>query len=132
MSTARRHHHSYSDYLKLEAESPLKLECSDGEIFAMAGGTPDHGALAMQFVRLVSPLLPAGCRVLSSDVKIRVSATNFAAYPDLSIVCGVMERADDPNAVVNPRFLIEVTSRSTEDYDRSSVVERFEDSTREH
>lgn len=54
MSTARRYRHSYGDYLELEKASPLKLEYSDGEIFAMAGGTPEHGALAMQFVRMVS------------------------------------------------------------------------------
>ena len=72
MSTARRYHHAYEDYLRLESESPLKLEYSDGEIFATAGGTPEHGALAMQFVRLISATLPSTCVVFSSDVKIRV------------------------------------------------------------
>ena len=54
MSTARRYHHTYADYRRLEGESPSKLEDSDGEIFAMAGGPPEHGALAMQFFRLIS------------------------------------------------------------------------------
>jgi Uma2 family endonuclease len=88
MSTARRYHHAYADYRRLETESPLKLEYSDGEIFAMAGGTPEHGALAMQFVRLISAKLPAPCTVFSSDVKIRVASSDLATYPDVSIVCG--------------------------------------------
>jgi Uma2 family endonuclease len=126
VSTARRYRHSYAEYLRLEAESPLKLEYSDGEIFAMAGGTPEHGALAMQLVRLVTTALPPTCRIYSSDVKIRVPATNLSTYPDVSIVCGPLERAeDDPNAVTNPRVLVEVTSASTEDYDRGDKLSQY-------
>src|SRR5262245_27719427 len=103
MSTARRYRHTYRDYLELVKASPLKLEYSDGEIFAMAGGTPEHGALAMQFVRLISASLPKACTVYSSDVKVRIAATDLATYPDISIVRGPIERAtDDPNAVTNP------------------------------
>lgn len=126
MSTARRYRHTYGDYLDLEKASPLKLEYSDGEIFAMAGGTPEHGALAMQFVRLISSSLSKRCTVYSSDVKVRIAATDLATYPDLSIVCGPVERAsDDPNAVTNPRFVVEVTSPSTEDYDRGDKMSQY-------
>ena len=93
MSTARRVHHTYEDYLELESRSPHKLEYCDGEIYAMAGGSPDHGALAMQFVRLCSASLADACRVYSSDVKIRIDATDLSTYPDLSIVCGLLQRS---------------------------------------
>jgi Uma2 family endonuclease len=126
MSSARRYKHTYAAYLELEGSSPLKLEYSGGEIFAMAGGTPEHGALAMQFVRLVSASLNAACTVYSSDVKVRVLSTNLATYPDLSIVCGPIERApDDANAIINPRYLVEVTSPSTEDYDRGDKLNQY-------
>lgn len=126
MSTARRYRNSYGDYLRLEQESPLKLEYADGEIYAMAGGTPEHAALAMQLVRLIATTLPRTCRVFSSDLKVRVPATDLAAYPDLSIVWGPIERAaDDPNAITNPRFLVEVTSPSTEEYDRGDKLSQY-------
>lgn len=126
MSTARRYHFTYEDYRRLESESPLKLEYSDGEIFAMAGGTPEHGALAMQFVRVISATLPSACVVFSSDVKIRVTASDLATYPDVSIVCGeTIPATDDANAITNPRFLIEVTSPSTEDYDRGDKLSQY-------
>lgn len=126
MSTARRYRHTYAAYLELEKASPLKLEYSDGEVFAMAGDTPEHGALAMQLVRLVSPSLEKGCVVYSSDVKVRVEATDLATYPDVSIVCGPLGRAgDDANAVTNPRFIVEVTSASTEDYDRGDKISQY-------
>ena len=44
---APRHHHSFSEYLALDALSNVKLEFFDGEIYAMAGGTPEHGELAV-------------------------------------------------------------------------------------
>jgi len=126
MSTARRVHHTYEDYLQLEPGSPHKLEYCDGEIYAMAGGSPEHGALAMQFVRLSSASWPAACRVYSSDVKVRVDASDLSTYPDLSIVCGPLERSPrDANAITNPRYLIEVTSPSTEDYDRGDKLSHY-------
>jgi Uma2 family endonuclease len=91
----------------------------------MPEGTPEHGALAMQFVRLVSASLPKACTVYSSDVKIRVAATDLTTYRDVSI-CGPLERAaDDPNAITNRRFLVEVTSPSTEDYDRGDKLSQY-------
>jgi Uma2 family endonuclease len=126
MSTARRYRNAYADYLRLEQESPLKLEFSDGEIIAMAGGTPAHGALAMKLIALISAGLPTTRRIFSSDVKVRIVATDLTTYPDLSIVCGPIEQArDDANAITNPRYIVEVTSPSTEDYDRGDKLSQY-------
>ena len=47
MSTsARRVHYTYAQYLALEEHSAVRHEFLDGEIYAMAGGSPDHAALA--------------------------------------------------------------------------------------
>jgi Uma2 family endonuclease len=130
MSTARRYRHTYAEYLELERASPLKLEFSDGEIFAMAGGTPEHGAVAMQLVRLITALLPPESTIYSSDVKVRIAATDLTTYPDLSIVCGPSARAmEDPHAITNPRFIVEVTSPSTEDYDRGDKLSQYKQLT---
>jgi Uma2 family endonuclease len=112
---------TYADYLALEEKSlDTKHELIDGEITAMAGGTPDHGALAMAFGRLVQNALgDRPCRVYSSDVRVRVRATGMAAYPDLSVVCGRLETdPDDALAITNPVVIVEVLSDSTEARDR--------------
>jgi Uma2 family endonuclease len=112
---------TYADYLALEEKSlDTKHELIDGEITAMAGGTPDHGALAMAFGRLVQNALgDRPCRVYSSDVRVRVRATGMAAYPDLSVVCGRLETdPDDALAIANPVVIVEVLSDSTEARDR--------------
>ena len=47
MSTsARRLHYTYAQYLSLEEGSSVRHEYLDGEIYAMAGGSPDHAGLA--------------------------------------------------------------------------------------
>lgn len=44
--TARRLHYDYADYLRTLELSVVKLEFCDGEIYAMAGGTPASPALS--------------------------------------------------------------------------------------
>lgn len=46
MSTARRLHYTYAEYLRALEMSGVKLEYCDGEIYARAGGTPAHADLA--------------------------------------------------------------------------------------
>jgi hypothetical protein len=47
MSTsARRVHYTYAQHLALEEHSAARHEFLDGEIYATAGGSPDHAGLA--------------------------------------------------------------------------------------
>jgi Uma2 family endonuclease len=126
VSTARRLHHSYADYLRVLELSAVKLEYCDGEIYAMAGGTPTHADLAASITRLLGNALLGRCRVSSSDLKVRIEATGLSTFPDVTVVCGPRELAAiDPNAVTNPTLLIEVTSPSTEDYDRGDKLGHY-------
>ncbi|WP_236517489.1 Uma2 family endonuclease [Sandaracinus amylolyticus] len=111
---------SYAEYLALERESETKHEYVNGEVYAMAGGTPEHARLAMQFGALASAALRGRpCATFSSDARVRVERTKRSTYPDLSIVCGKLERAkDDPDAITNPRVIVEVLSETTEASDR--------------
>jgi Uma2 family endonuclease len=126
VTTARRLHHSYDDYLRALSVSVVKLEYCDGEIYAMAGGTPAHADLAASMTRLLGNALLGRCRVSSSDLKVRIEATDLSTFPDVSVVCGPREVASiDPNAVTNPTLLVEVTSPSTEDYDRGEKLAHY-------
>ncbi len=126
MTTARRVHHRYEDYLELLEVSGVKLEYCDGEIYAMAGGAPAHADLGASLTRLLGNALLGRCRVSSSDLKVRVEATGLTTFPDVTIVCGERRVASiDANAVVNPTVLVEVTSSSTEDYDRGDKLSNY-------
>ncbi len=114
MSTARQVTHTYQAYLAIERDSPVRHEFSSGEISARGGGTPEQAALIGQVMLRLGRLFPQ-CRVLPADLRVRISASDVTTYPDVSVVCGPLARADeDALAVTNPRVLVEVTSPSTE------------------
>jgi Uma2 family endonuclease len=127
-SPAHRIHYPYAEYLALEASSNVKHEFLDGQIYAMAGGTPEHAALAAAVIGLLFPALRGGrCRAHDADLRVRVPATGLSTYPDVTVVCG--PRALDPgdhHAVTNPTLVVEVLSRSTEDYDRGDKFEHYQ------
>ncbi len=120
MTTARRLRSStYAEYLRALEASHIKLEYSEGEICALAGGTPSHAQLGARAIALLQRALASGCSVFSSDLKVLVEHSDLATFPDASVVCGALQTASrDPNAITNPTLLLEVTSPSTENYDR--------------
>lgn len=120
-------HYTYADYLVIEERSPIRHEYLDGEIYAMAGGSPDHAALAAAAIGALRAELRSGCRVFSSDLRVRIAASGLTTYPDVSVICGRTERAaEDALAVTNPILLVEVTSPSTEDYDRGEKLRHYQ------
>ena len=123
----RLHHYAFAEYLTIEEIARVKHEYLDGEIYAMAGGTPEHAALAAVVTTVLGEQLRGSpCRVYSSDLRVRILATGLATYPDVTVVCGPTER--DPESathVVNPRVVIEVLSDGTEEYDRGEKLEHY-------
>jgi Uma2 family endonuclease len=121
------HSYTYRDYLEVEEGSNVKHEFFNGEIYAMAGGTLEHAALAASIIGALSAQLQGGpCRVYTSDLRIRVLATGMATYPDVSVVCGEPQR--DPEShltVTNPKVVVEVLSDSTAAYDRGEKLEQY-------
>lgn len=111
---------TYEEYLALERDGETKHEYIDGIVIAMAGGTLEHARLCAR----VSGLLELGlegkpCRVFNADARVRVTATNRSTYPDVTVVCGELERAeDDQEAIANPVLIVEGLSDSTEATDR--------------
>jgi Uma2 family endonuclease len=106
---------SYAEYLELAARAEVKHEFIDGLVVAMAGGTIEHSRLVARMGYLVQQALEGKpCNVFSSDGRIRIEATNRATYPDVSVVCGAVQRAaDDPHGITNPVVLVEVLSETT-------------------
>lgn len=124
---ARKLSFTYADYLAREQASAVKHEYLDGEIYAMAGGTPEHGLICANVIgELRAQLRGKPCRVYTSDVRVRVQATGLATYPDVSVACGPREvDPEDRNAIVNPIVLVEVLSSSTETYDREEKFAHY-------
>ena len=126
---ARGHavHHTFRDYLSHEEASNTKHEYLDGQIYALAGGIPEHSALIASVTTHLSNQVRGGhCRVHMSDLRIRVVETGLATYPDVAVVCGVWERdPEDSRTILNPTVIVEVSSPSTEAYDRGEKLEHY-------
>jgi Uma2 family endonuclease len=127
---------TYAEYLELEASSELRHEFVDGAVYAMAGGTPEHARLSMAVgAALLGALGPKGCAVYTSDLKIRIDATNRSTYADVVVICGPERTSTiDPNAIINPTVIVEVLSPSTEASDRGEKWHHYQrlDSLREY
>jgi Uma2 family endonuclease len=128
VASRSRHHYTLEDYLGVEEMSSVRHEYLDGEIFAMAGGTPEHAALsAAVLVLLGTKLRGSKCRPYSADLRVRVQTTGLATYPDAAVICGKPERdPSSPTHVVNPTALVEILSPSTEEYDRGEKREHYQ------
>jgi Uma2 family endonuclease len=129
MMGAPSHLHGYSfrEYLDLEAVSNVKHEYLEGDIYAMAGGTPRHAALTLAVGgALLAQLRGGPCRAFGPDLRIRIRATGLATYPDVAVVCGPIEPDPDSEVTVaNPRVLVEILSGSTERYDLGEKFEHY-------
>lgn len=129
MAVVRGHHrYTYADYVALEQESTTKHEFLAGEIYAMAGGTEDHSALAAQVLRALGNAIgDRPCRVHTSDLRLYVEAVGLATFPDGAVVCGplIQHEASPRATALNPMVVVEVTSDSSEDYDTGAKLEHY-------
>jgi Uma2 family endonuclease len=117
---------SPSEYLAWEREQASKHEFFDGEVFAMAGGSPRHNALSVAVGSALRQALQRGCATMSSDQRVGVEADRYV-YPDVSVVCGPVElQANTRDVIVNPQIIVEVLSQSTEQYDRGLKWETYQ------
>jgi Uma2 family endonuclease len=107
-------------YLEIERASEFRSEYYNGRLYAMSGGSYNHvriiGNLAFE---LRNALRQRPCEVTTSDLRLRVSPNGLYTYPDVTVVCGEPKFADDQkDTLLNPVFIAEVLSPSTEAYDR--------------
>lgn len=115
------------EYLAIERAAEFKSEFFDGEMSAMAGGTPQHSLIATNLAREFGNRLKGGqCVPYNSDLRIKVEATGLFTYPDLSVICGALRFAEGTNdTVTNPTVLVEVLWDSTEAYERGRKFEHY-------
>lgn len=114
-------------YLAIERKAEYKSEYFNGEMFAMAGASERHALIVTNVVaELRGQLRHRPCTVYSTDLRVRVSPTGLYTYPDVIVVCGQAQFADDQkDTLLNPTLIVEVLSESTKDYDRGGKFEHY-------
>jgi Uma2 family endonuclease len=127
MSVPARRWISPDEYLALERAAETKSDYVNGEIFAMAGASVQHVQIVLNVIDVLrSALRGRPCRVLGSDLRLKVSSTGLYTYPDAFVVCGELQLEDNRrDTVLNPVVIIEVLSPSTEAYDRGEKFAHY-------
>ncbi|HVF29306.1 MAG TPA: Uma2 family endonuclease [Pyrinomonadaceae bacterium] len=137
MSLPQTHvEYTVAEYLDMERDADERHEFLDGQIYAMAGESPQHGAICMNLSRIISTsLLGTQCQAFSKDMKVRsgpIPKTKHAtkglfSYPDLLVVCGELKFHDrHRDVLLNPSVIVEVLSPTTEGFDRGEKWMRYQ------
>jgi Uma2 family endonuclease len=127
MSSVLKRRLSPEEYLAQERRAEFKSEYLRGEVFAMAGASYEHTLAKDNLARETGNQLKNGpCRVLTSDMRVKIEATGLYTYPDIAIVCDEPQFEDKVfDTLLNPRTLVEVLSDSTEKYDRGAKFAHY-------
>jgi len=127
MSTASKRL-SPQEYLALERQAETRSEYFGGEMFAMSVKSFQHNIIKNNLAREAGNQLETGpYRVLTSDMRVKISSTGLYTYPDIVIVCSEPEFEDGySDTLLNPLVVVEVHSDSTEKYDRGAKFGNYQ------
>lgn len=117
------------EYLEMERKALQKSEYYAGEIFLMAGASPNHNRIARNVLtELNGGLRGQECEAFGSDQRLFVKKNGLYTYPDALVVCGRIEfDSRDRDSITNPVLIVEVLSPSTANYDRGGKFELYRD-----
>lgn len=119
--------YTVEEYLAHEEFAEGRHEYVNGRIYPMAGAEPAHELICTS----VSAALVVGtrgqpCFVFGSNMRLHVAASDLYTYPEVSGLCGRPQFAPTrPQTLLNPSFIVEVLSPSTEAYDRGAKFEHY-------
>ena len=119
--------YTVSEYLALEKRAKNKHEYYNGKIVKMPGASYKHNQIAANIAAvLVHALYDKNFIVTNSDTKIHIPQLESFVYPDAVVVFEKPELYEGRNDVItNPLLIVEVASRSTRNYDRTTKFEYY-------
>jgi Uma2 family endonuclease len=113
------------EYFAWEEQQLERHEYIDGEVYAMSGGTINHGRIAIKITSMLdSHLDSGGCITGNSDIRIAILEVDEYSYPDGSVTCDERDKTT-PQYITYPCLIVEVLSDSTEAYDRGEKFYRY-------
>ena len=119
---------SEAEYFALEKKTDTRHEFVDGYVYAMVGGSFNHGTLTGTIAREIGNHLKGKpCRVFSESIKVKVANQQRGEsryfYPDVVVDCSI-EKADR-QMLTTPVLVVEVLSASTHKYDETTKFQIY-------
>ncbi len=119
--------YTVSEYLALEKRAKNKHEYYNGKILKMPGATHIHNEIAANILGVLkNALYKKNFKVYTSDMKIHIPRLQSFVYPDAVVVCEKAELYKDrADIITNPLLIVEISSPSTRQYDRSTKFKHY-------
>lgn len=112
--------YTLEEYAELEKNSEERLEFYEGNVWSMAGASPNHEDIVSNTItELKTKLRGRGCKVFGSNLRVKVPIYKPYRYPDVTAVGErpVYENFYGLDVLINPALIVEVLSPSTESFD---------------
>ena len=129
MTALPKQRYTIEEYIELDKNSEERFEYFDGEVFAMAGSSPNHVRISRNVCNKLSQKLEnRDCEAFPSDMRIKVPAAWPYRSPDVSVACGeqIYETIQGVEMLLNPILLVEVLSDSTAAYDLDAKFTEYQ------
>lgn len=121
--------YTLEEYLRKEANSAYKHEFINGEIIKMPNARYNHNLIAMNVAVDMTNAIEKSEKnylILGSDQKIYLPVLDESVYADTLAVCEKpLFWDDDDLLLINPILVVEVLSKSTQRYDRTSKFDKY-------
>ena len=127
MTALKEHYPRFTpeEYFTWEEQQLERHEYMDGEVYAMSGGTINHGDIAGNFLALLKAhMRGSGCKTLNSDCRVQIVGSSKFVYPDVSVTCDDRDKTTT-QYITYPCLIIEVLSPTTEAYDRGNKFKMY-------
>ena len=96
---------SVTEYLTQEIASNTKYEYHNGQIYALAGGSMNHGLLCGNIYTEIRKSLSEknkNRKAFNSEIKLHIESQNCYIYPDTMVACGDIKTSESlKDAVTN-------------------------------
>lgn len=120
MQVSEKKNYTTAEYLEREVQAEERHEYRNGEIILIPGGMPNHNQITLNLASTLNfALRQQNCQVFITDQRLWIPSRNWYTYPDIMIIEQPLElQIGRRDTVMNPVFIAEILSLSTQDYDR--------------
>jgi Uma2 family endonuclease len=127
MSALPKHHWTEEEYLAFEWSSELRHEYLNGRVRELPATGSDHNLMETNILGILHPQLrERDYSIFLVQMRVKVEATGLYTYPDLVVVAGKTNFADDQYYnLLNPTIAIEVITPETESYERGEKFQHY-------
>jgi Uma2 family endonuclease len=115
------------EYLLRERTALDRHEYHNGKIYTMPGASKKHNIIAYNLNKSLITKLSSDYFVFGSDMRVHNPHTERYVYPDITIVKADAMNFKDyhEDILLSPLAIIEILSKSTENYDRTEKFDAY-------